>query len=165
MPRITLQAESKRFKLESLPPDGYVVIRALTYGQSLERRQLATRLSMEQQARSNPRQRQQADGDSKPQKPQPPSRMDIDIMQRASREFEFANCIIEHNIEGPDGSPLNFNNPRSIQLLPKDLGEEIESYLDEMNGEEEAAEDLAPFKSQSTQSSPEEIEESVTKSD
>jgi len=151
MPRITLQAESKRFNLESLPPDGYIVIRALTYGQALERRQLATRLSMEQAQRNKTK---QAGGDSKI------SKMDIDVMQRASREFEFANCIIEHNIEGPDGTTLSFNSPRTIDLLPKELGEEIEKYLDEMNGEEETEEDLAPFNSQSTQSSPKETEES-----
>lgn len=151
MPRITLQAESKRFPLKSLPPDGYVLIRPMTYGQTLERRQLATRLSMEQAARAK------RSGTSESKSEFKPSRMDVDIMQRASREYEYANCIVEHNIESPGGDLLNFSNPKAIDLLPKALGEEIEEYLDEMNGEEDE-EDVAPLVSPSTQSSPEATE-------
>jgi len=156
MPRIALQAEPTRFSLKSLPPDGYVVIKPLSFGQALERRQLATKLSVEQQAQR--RKQSGAGDDSKPRKP---DKMDIAIMQRASREYEFAYCIIEHNIEGPDGTPLNFKDRAAIDRLPKDLGEEIEKYLDEVNGEDNE-EDLDFLGSESIQSSAKVAEGSAT---
>jgi hypothetical protein len=126
MPRATVSQEHVRHELKSCP-GGYVVLRQLPYGQVLVRRDGASQLVLEQQ------QKGQTDG-----------RMLVETMQTWAREFEFKNCIVEHNLEDDHDVLLDFNNPLAIRFLDPRVGKEIEALIDELNGEsdDEAVEDF-----------------------
>lgn len=117
MPKATVTQDHIRHDLKSCP-GGFVVLRQLPYGDVLVRRDGAARLSVEQQ---------QADD----------SRMLIETMQTWAREFEFRQCIVDHNLDDDNGVRLDFNNPFAFRTLDPRIGKEIESLIDELNGESE----------------------------
>lgn len=134
MPRGTIQTEPVRKDLKTLPPDGFVLIRPLSFGQMLERRDMASKMYMEQTRRGRGN-----------------DRMNIETMMQASRQYEFAHCIVEHNIEDENGQQLNFNNPLALTVLDPRVGAEIEKFLDEINREDEE-DDVVGFNGQSSSS-------------
>lgn len=141
MPKATVSQDTVRKELKSLP-GGYVELRKLPFGLLLERRDNASKMSMSGGAGSD-------------------NKVDIALMQRWSRQFEFANCITDHNLEDDNGTKLNFNNELSLHMLDPKIGQEIEKYLDELNGEEDEKEKKA-FPGPSSVSSPKEIREDKT---
>lgn len=122
MPKGTVKTEPQHYKLESLP-GGYVKLKQLSYGQMLERREMATKLSMEQA--------QEKPGVKKNE----PDKINVQIIQRAVAAYEFAACVVEHNIEDEDGTLLNFGNTMTLDILDPRIGDEISKRLAELNGE------------------------------
>lgn len=118
MPKATISTEGTRVDLRSCP-DGYVIIRQLGFGQMLKRRDMIARYSQEFSARNNG-----------------PQRVDISIMQEASRRYDFANCIADHNLEDDNGNKLNFSNPLTIDALDPKIAAEIEREIDKLNLED-----------------------------
>lgn len=114
MPRATLSTKPKRFELKSLP-EGYVLLRRMTYGERLHRQDIAMSMSMQQERRTQT------------------ASMEIKQAQTKVGEFELATCIVEHNLEKDDGSLLNFKNGMDFQLLDGAVGEEIASYIEDMH--------------------------------
>lgn len=129
MPKATVSQETVRKELKSCP-GGFVMLKKLPFGLLLERRDKASKLSMHN------------NNDT----------VDIALMQRWSRQFEFGHCIIDHNLEDENGSKLDFNNEMSIYALDPKIGQEIERYLDELN-QEDTPEDQANFPSRANGSS------------
>lgn len=123
MPKATVSQETVKKELKSCE-GGFVTLKKLPFGLLLERRDNASKLSMH-------------GGDDK---------VDIALMQRWSRQFEFGHCIIDHNLEDDNGAKLDFNNEMSIYALDPKIGQEIERYLDELN-QEDTPEDQANFTS------------------
>lgn len=125
MPRATVNlAATDRVELKSLPKTeheegGFVVLRRLTYGQKIHRQQLATELSMQ--------------GDARNKNPE----MIMKMTQERVTAFEFANCIVDHNLEDENGKKLDFRSPQSVFMLDPRVGEEIANHIDEMNNFEE----------------------------
>lgn len=136
MPRATVDTEATRYELKTLP-GGFVELRPLPFGKVLERREKASRMSMEQQQRKGSSQK-----------------INFDLMQRWARSFDFANCIVDHNLEGDDGQKLNFSLPNTLEILDPKIGSEIEKYIDELNQDEDE-DDLEAFLSASTRNSEE----------
>jgi hypothetical protein len=140
MPKATVSTEATRYDLKTLP-GGFVELKALPFGKMLERREKASRMSMDQQA-GNRRNANQ--------------RINFDLMQRWARNYEFQHCIVDHNLEDDDGNKLNFSLAGTLDILDPKIGAEIEGYIDDLNQEEE--EDLENFTKSSTSASKEESE-------
>lgn len=115
MPRATTTGnETERFDLKTCP-GGFVVLRRLTYGEYLKRRQMASNMSV------------------RAEKGQKDFEGVMELVNQKVTEFEFANCIVEHNLEDDDENILDFANPVNIRMLDPRIGEEISTRIDEMN--------------------------------
>ena len=121
MPKATVSQDTVKKELKSLP-EGFVTLRPLPFGLLLQRRDNASNLSMK--------------GGT--------DNVDINLMQRWSRQFEFQHCIVDHNLEDENGSKLDFGNDMTFDALDPKIGQEIEKYIDELNGEE-SPEERATF--------------------
>lgn len=132
MPKATVSQEPVRKELKTCPPDGFVLLRPLPYGQMLERRDNALKMSMEQHPNA---------------RPDDVRKVNLDMMQSITRAYEFKNCIVDHNLEDDKGVKLDFNNPMAFTFLDPKIGGEIEKLIDDMNQEEFDEED---FTKQST---------------
>lgn len=116
MVRATTSLEPIRKDLKSLP-GGWVVLRQMTYGEYLHRRDMAMGLSVQ--------------GDSLRQGT--PDKINIDMLQTAVTQFEFKTCILDHNLEDENGVKLDLTSPAGLQRLDPLVGQEIEELLDELN--------------------------------
>lgn len=120
--------------------DGYVMLRPLPFGMKLERRDKATKMSMEAQTgRSR--------GEDQPQK------FELETLSKWSRAYDFKHCIGEHNLTDVNGNKLDFGNPLTLGLLAPKVGSELESLVDALN-EDESEESLEDFIERSTTASP-----------
>jgi hypothetical protein len=113
MPRATRTEDTQRFDLKSCPPDGFVLLRQLSYDEVLERRDLA----MHFEASDTTRGRRIA------------STLQAKMSQREVSTFEFRHCIIDHNLEDATGRKLDFTNSSDIANLDPRVGQEIERYI------------------------------------
>lgn len=115
MPKATTNVQDTERKDLKTLPEGYVVLRRMTYGEFMKRRQMTSNLSV-----SGGKGRQDFSGV-------------LELANQKVTEFEFASCVVEHNLEDEEGNLLNFKNPVHLQMLDPRVGEEISSYIDEMN--------------------------------
>lgn len=122
MPNATSSSEAVRKELKTLP-DGYVVLRQMSYGQILHRRGLM-KLSLKTTGKKN------ADFEG-----------EMAMANAAIQAFEFQNCVTEHNLEDVDGRLLNLSNPVDFAKLDPRVGQEVESLIEEMNNFDEAEDD------------------------
>jgi hypothetical protein len=115
MPRATYDPSStEEVFLKSLP-EAFVRLRKLTYGEILERRAFM-KLSVT--------------GDNKKSKG---LEGEIAMANRRVQEFEFARCIVDHNLEDESGRKLNLGNPTDLNRLEPQVGQEIEKLIDDRN--------------------------------
>lgn len=124
MPNATANlTDTKRFDLKSLP-EGFIELRRMTYGQSVQRRALL-KLSVNTGGGRN--------------------KSFSAEMAMASEEiqlFEFRHCIVEHNLDDAQGRRLNLGSPADFALLDPRVGQEIEKYISEMNNFDDEEERL-----------------------
>lgn len=122
MPVGTRKTETVRRELKSCPPDGFVVLRQLSYDEMLERRDGGVKILMEQSPGRNV-----------------DSKTSMQIANRWSNQFTFPRCIVEHNITDDNNVPLDFRQTEMVfKMLDPKLGAEIEKYIDELNQEDES---------------------------
>ena len=110
--------ETKRLDLKSLA-EGFVLLRRMTYGQVVQRRTMS-RMTLSTQ------------GNRKSSL--------VGEMAMASKEitlFEFAHCIVDHNLEDVDGRKLNLSLPTDFDRLDPRVGQEIEEAIGDMNNFED----------------------------
>jgi hypothetical protein len=120
MPRATVNVEeTEHVELKSLP-GGYVTLRRLSYGQLLHRRAMASSMRMEAQGKN--------------------FAAEMQMVNESVTVYEFANCIIEHNLEDENGKTLNFKNAADIRRLDPRIGEEIDQHISKLNNFEEDGE-------------------------
>jgi hypothetical protein len=120
-------------------PEGYVVLRQLSYSEMLARRDMVTRMSM-QQGKNN-------------------DKINVELANLEANRYSFGKCIIDHNLEDDQGHKLDFGNVMTLQVLDPKVGVEIERYIDELNqeAEDEAQEDFTPPVTSSSEDSPTEL--------
>lgn len=122
MPVAVITQPSERRELKSCP-GGYVVIKRMTYGQKLTRREM-TRMTVSAQRGSKK-----------------DVQAEIDAMQRKVSLWEFANLIEDHNLDDENGRKLNFQNSMDVDKLAGPIGEEIDTLISELNNFEDDAAD------------------------
>lgn len=114
MPRATVDnSKTEHFELKSAPPDGFVDLRRMTYGEYIKRRELLSNMRLEGKGK---------DAEA--------------VMQLANEkvtQLEFRVCIIDHNLEDENGRKLNLANPKDFSQLDPRIGQEIGEYIDKMN--------------------------------
>lgn len=117
MPRATVDDEAiEHFDLETCPPDGWVDLRKMSYGQLMDRRDMATKMEVEMARRGN--------GNNKGE---------LQTAQRKVTEFEFKHCVADHNLEDKAGNKLDFSRPGVVASLDPKIGEEIGQRIEAMN--------------------------------
>ena len=122
MPRATVSKESKRFELKSAPPDGFVELRPMSYGELLTRRDIGAKLSIEGSQRRD-------------------AKISIDTIQTEVSWYEFRTTIVDHNLEDETGRKLNFQNRADFLNLDPQVAQEIEQLIADMNGLREEEEE------------------------
>lgn len=110
---VVTNAISEKIPLLSAPPDGYVQVRRMNYGEKLLRTNMATKLLM---------------NTSKDAKD---FQGEIDMQTEEIAYWDFANLIVDHNITDANGSPLNFKNKAHVRMLTEAIGEEIGKAIDD----------------------------------
>lgn len=106
--------DTDKHDLKSLP-GAYVVLRRMSYMQTIERQSLM-KLSIATQKGGK------------------------DIMGEMAmasveiQKFEFGHCIVEHNLEKDDnGTLLNLVNNADLQMLDPRVGQEIQQLIEDQN--------------------------------
>ena len=143
MPQATVSQDKTRRELRSCPPDGFVELRTLSFHEMNTRSDIASRMYSEQ----------------KPNVKKPKEevvRGYLEIMNVAVTEFEFRNCITDHNLEDENGNPIDFTRPMQAWRLDPKIGQEIGKYIDELNNFDDEEEDLDPLVMPDFSSSPDE---------
>ena len=143
MPKATVTQETVNRTLKSCPPDGFVELRTLSFHEMNTRSDIASRMYSEQ----------------KPNVKKPKEevvRGYLEIMNVAVTEFEFRNCITDHNLEDENGNPIDFTRPMQAWRLDPKIGQEIGKYIDELNNFDDEEEDLEPLVMPDFSSSPDE---------
>ena len=118
MPRATVDLETTEHKDLKTLPDGFVVLRRMSFGQILERR-MFTKLEVESGGKGKD------------------LRGELAMANRRVTEFEFKACIVEHNLEDVDGRALNLSTLPDFNKLDPRVGQEIEALITDMNNFEE----------------------------
>jgi hypothetical protein len=113
---------SDQIPLKSLPPDGFVVVRRMSYGEELSRSAKATKLLV--------------GGDGKGSKDN--FQGEVDIQTEAIALWDFANLVVDHNCEDVDSRKLNFKNVSDVKKLDARVGKEIGQIIDDFNNVEES---------------------------
>lgn len=130
MPRATVKTDVEHKELKSCE-GGWVDLRQLPFHDMLIRRDKSTNLSMEM-----------SNGKAKDDEAR---RMGIEMANLWTAQFEFANCIVDHNLEDDEGNKLDFSEKavsKTLRILDPKIGSEIERYIDELNQEEDDLEDF-----------------------
>lgn len=106
--------EVEHFDLKSAPPDGFVDLKRMTYGQIVARRSM-TKLAVEAKKGAK-------------------SFMgELAMANTEVSMFEFKTCIVDHNLEDVDGKKLNLAGPVDFARLDPRVGQEIEKHIADMH--------------------------------
>lgn len=116
MPRATVSQEGVRKDLKSLP-EGYVVLKRMSYGEFLDRRDMSGIMTI---AGTKRQKAQDVMGE-------------VAMANRKVATYEFGKCIIEHNLEDDKGNLIDFNSPLWQRILDPKIGDEIGTYIDELH--------------------------------
>lgn len=115
MPLATIDpSESQRFELKSCE-GAWVELRVMSYDAYLQRRDITTNIKFQSQGKG-----QAAQGE-------------LAMANQKVTLFEFKECIVDHNLEDPDGNKLDLSKSSSLRRLHPKIGEEIGNLIDEMN--------------------------------
>jgi len=115
MPVATTSGEETfKYELKSLE-GGYVVLRKLTYGEWLHRRQMSSNMSFK-----GGRSKDDFEGV-------------MQLVNERATHFEFAKCVVDHNLTDENDNPLNFAKPDTLKRLDSKIGEEISLRISKLN--------------------------------
>lgn len=122
MPVAVVVLEPVHKDLKSCPPDGYVKIKRMTFGEKQQRRSFNSKMTM------------------KAQKGSKDVNTEVEMFNTQAELFDFKVAIVDHNLQDVDGRPLNFTNPEDVKKLDGRIAEEIGKYIDEINNFEDEEE-------------------------
>ena len=118
MPNALAIANTEHKDLKSLP-GGFVDIKRMTYGQKLERQgMIRIQFGMSRQRQSD-------------------VKGEMEMANKIATQFEFKNCIVDHNLTDENDNKLDLSNPVVIDNLDPRVGEEINTLISEINNFEE----------------------------
>jgi hypothetical protein len=131
MPRAVSGSKTERFELKTLPGTedeeaGFVELRRMTYGQLMDRRNLASGMKLTGQGKKQ-------------------MEATIDLTNRKVTEYEFRVCIVDHNLEDENGNKLDIRKPSELQKIDSQIGDEISRLIDKMNQFEDDDDELGNF--------------------
>lgn len=135
MPNATVDPNNTiHLELKSLE-GGFVDIRPLPYGKKLERRDKAAKMLMRTDASQQGKGRMATQSDAV---------MEFETANEWAVQFDFAYCIVDHNLTDAKDVKLDFSNPMTIKLLDPRIGSEIEYAISDLNEleDEESFEDF-----------------------
>ena len=112
---------SEKIMLTTLP-EGYVVVRRMSYGEELERSQLATKFTMGASAGTKD------------------FAGEMDIQTEKVALWDFAHLIVEHNLTDENETLLNFKNAKDVNRLDNVVGKEIGEIIDNFNAAKDSEE-------------------------
>lgn len=118
MPKATVSLDVVHKELKTAPPDGFVDLKRMSYGQIVERRAMLT-MGFE------------ADGKTKD------FRGEMAFANKRITMFEFEHCIAAHNLEDDNGVNIKLNTIEGFSSLDSRIGQEIEKYISDMNNFED----------------------------
>jgi len=118
MVKATVSRDSERRELKTAQGDGneepgFVELRRMTYGEFLSRRDMVSKMSFDGQGKD--------------------TKATMEMAQAVVTQFEFKTCIVDHNLTDDNDKPLDFRSAKSLSILDPRIGEEISTYIDEMN--------------------------------
>lgn len=116
---IVVSSQPEHFDLKTAPPDGYVVIKRMSHGEKIDRRALNSKMEMEVKRGSKD------------------ARSVVDLFKAELTYFDFAHCIVDHNLQDADERPLNFQNRADVRKIDGKVAEEIDTYIGRVNNFEE----------------------------
>jgi formylglycine-generating enzyme required for sulfatase activity len=138
MPRATVTQETTRVDLRSCP-GGYVELRTLSFHEMQMRQEMAARVYQETKTPKKGEKRQREET----------VRGYFEIMNVAVTEYEFRNCITDHNLEDENGHIIDFTRPMQSWRLDPKIGQEIGKRIDDLNQfDAEDEDELAPLEMQ-----------------
>ncbi len=120
MPVAVVQSDTERFELKSLP-EGFVVIRRMTYGERLTRNGNQTKMKIMANKKSE-------------------YAGEIDMAIEKIAYWDFSNLVVDHNLEDIGGRKLNMKDPADVRKLDAKIGDEIGSLIDSLNSFEDVDE-------------------------
>lgn len=132
MPRATVSHDTKRIDLRTCP-GGYVELRTLTFHEMNTRQDIATRMYQEQTT------------GKKKKRDEETIRGYFEIMNVAVTEYEFRNCIVNHNLEDENGNLIDFTTPMQAWRLDPKIGQEIDKAIEDLNQLDVEDDDLSPL--------------------
>lgn len=119
---------TERFDLATCPPDGYIVIRRMEYGDKMMRRGLLGKATVKSEGR---RSRSAKTGGFE---------AEMQLINENVTLMEFSKSIIDHNLtiltrpgDASSEVPLDFSNPVHVRLLDGRVGEEIDEIITDYN--------------------------------
>lgn len=113
MPKATVNASAERYDLKSCP-EGWIMIRRMSYGQWLKRQEMAIKMQVQQQKRGA-------------------STMDVQMEGLKIARFEYQHCVVDHNLEDDGGNKLDLNSPQGIESLDPQIGNEIGDIIEKIH--------------------------------
>jgi hypothetical protein len=117
MPKATVNIDDQtRHELKTLE-GGFVVLRKLTYGQSLQRQSM---LSMRMIRDAESKRKGETKGEM--------NLANIDVTT-----FDFTHCIVDHNLEDENGAKLDLRSPVVFARLDPRVGQEIDTLIQKQN--------------------------------
>lgn len=153
MPKATVDPSAQRFDLKTCP-GGYVQLRTLNFHEMQVRSDIAGRAYREVKVSSK----------KKPQTQEEIERAYFESMNVAVTEFEFRNCITDHNlfVDEAETQLIDFTKPMHTWKLNPKIGQEISDIITKLTQIDEEEEmsplETVPFSS----SSEEETEQPIS---
>lgn len=111
---------SEPIPLKTLP-EGFVIVRRMSYGEELQRSAIATKFTV---GGSNTK---DFGGE-------------VDIQTEKLALWDFANLVVDHNITDEKERKLNFKNEADVRMLSSEIGKEIGDIIDDFNAVKETKE-------------------------
>ena len=93
---------------------GYVVIREMSYGERIQRSSLTGAMKVLKDNKSD-------------------YAGEISMETQRLTLWDFANLVVEHNLEDTDGRTLNFKNEADVRKLSSRIGDEVGTLIDKWN--------------------------------
>jgi hypothetical protein len=114
---IDFDEDGTRHELKTLE-GAFVILRRMTYGQTLERRAIMKLTFTTQKGKKN------IEGE-------------MAMGNRRVQLYEFQHCVVAHNLTDAQDRPLNLGDPVVLDRLNPRVGQEIESLISDMNNFED----------------------------